>query len=72
VWDAKAGGEGGDVQDGPFGREGPRQHGGRQARIMEGWRRDEDRLDPSRPQGAGASQHPEMSVSRSRKDDADA
>jgi len=39
---------------------------------VEGRRRDEDRLDPGRTQGAGVLQHQEVGVSRSGQDDPDA
>jgi hypothetical protein len=64
-------GEGGDVQQGSARQEGAGEYGGRQARIMEGRRRDENGLDPRRPEGAGVLQHQEVGVSRPDQDDPD-
>jgi hypothetical protein len=72
VRDSAAGGEGGDVQEGSSRREGAGEHGGRKARIVEGWWRDEKRFNPGRTQGAGVLQHPEVGVSRPGQDDPDA
>jgi hypothetical protein len=71
VRDREACGEGGDVQAGPPRGKGTGQDGARQSRIVEGRRRNEDGLDPGRPQLARTLQDLQVGMSGPRQDNAD-